>query len=273
MTNIVIIIGSGFDLNLGLRTSYTDFINSLQFKELVEAGNSLAVYLKNKSDMQNWIDIENELKIYSGTVFKDRNRKIFKTEYKSLCNALCNYINKIDYSLIKKDSSAHQMINYICRMNTNNRITIYDFNYTESVKKIMEDIGATGNIITHTKVHGSAINNSIIFGVEDKAYINNDDIFLCKSASIYYDSNININRILEEAEEIKVIGHSLGETDHLYFEHLFRTQADRNAKSKKMLFTYHDDDGWDGIMKQLRNLSMQNLADLKSYNEINYMEI
>ena len=58
-----IVIGNGFDINLGLPTSYADFVKSTHFDDMVKRGNELAKHLKSKFELQNWIDIENELKI------------------------------------------------------------------------------------------------------------------------------------------------------------------------------------------------------------------
>ena len=60
-----LIIGNGFDLSLGLSTSYMDFVNSDEFQILLNMQNQLAIYLKVNAELQNWIDIENELKLYS----------------------------------------------------------------------------------------------------------------------------------------------------------------------------------------------------------------
>lgn len=59
-----LIIGNGFDLSLGLSTSYMDFVNSDEFQILLNMQNQLAIYLKVNAELQNWIDIENELKLY-----------------------------------------------------------------------------------------------------------------------------------------------------------------------------------------------------------------
>ena len=75
-----LIIGNGFDLSLGLSTSYMDFVNSDEFQVLLDMQNQLAIYLKANAELQNWIDIENELKLYS---INENNAK-FKAEYLSL---------------------------------------------------------------------------------------------------------------------------------------------------------------------------------------------
>lgn len=101
-----LIIGNGFDLSLGLSTSYMDFVNSDEFQILLNMQNQLAIYLKVNAELQNWIDIENELKLYS----KNEDNAKFKTEYEALCKQLVVYINNIDYSSINKNSKAYEVL-------------------------------------------------------------------------------------------------------------------------------------------------------------------
>lgn len=49
-----LIIGNGFDLSLGLSTSYMDFVNSDEFQILLNMQNQLAIYLKVNAELQNW---------------------------------------------------------------------------------------------------------------------------------------------------------------------------------------------------------------------------
>ena len=85
----LLIIGNGFDLNLGLKTSYADFIGSSFFQELANGNNHLAFFLSemfkfNSKQNQLWIDIEHELKTYSqllgnsdDLINKIRNKEIY----------------------------------------------------------------------------------------------------------------------------------------------------------------------------------------------------
>lgn len=49
-----LIIGNGFDLSLGLSTSYMDFVNSDEFQILLNMQNQLAIYLKVNAELQSW---------------------------------------------------------------------------------------------------------------------------------------------------------------------------------------------------------------------------
>lgn len=73
----ILIIGNGFDLNLGLKTSYKDFIQSNHFKTLLKNKNSMAEYFNEKSELNNWVDIEKEITKYSIKI-KDEDLNIKK---------------------------------------------------------------------------------------------------------------------------------------------------------------------------------------------------
>ena len=66
----ILILGNGFDLNLGLKTSYSDFLAGNEFLELSEDSSNLLVSYLNeqaKSSRKDrlWVDIEHELKRYA----------------------------------------------------------------------------------------------------------------------------------------------------------------------------------------------------------------
>lgn len=95
--NKILIIGNGFDLNLGLKTSYKDFLESPEFGDLVERGSDLASYLRRIQGYNKriqgyntemlWVDVEYELKDYS-------------VYWKNLNHLLDQYL-KSDYSNLK----------------------------------------------------------------------------------------------------------------------------------------------------------------------------
>ena len=263
--NVVIILGNGFDLNLGLETGYADFIKSEQFEYLIKNDSSLAIYLKEKHYLQNWIDIENELKTYSREIYKEENRSVFKNEYKLLCTALCNYIDKLDYNKIDQESYAYNHINNMLNIADNN-ISILNFNYTNSVYEIIKD--KNNDHIEILEVHGNASKKNIVFGVEDGSPINPNDIFLLKSASKYFNCNVNIEKKLRSSELIMIIGHSLGETDHFYFNNFFNTQSHEHSIGKTIVITHHTDDDWDKIMKQLNILTGSRIAPFRQNNKL-----
>ena len=51
-----LIIGNGFDLSLGLSTSYMDFVNSDEFQILLNMQNQLAIYFKVNAARKSKVD-------------------------------------------------------------------------------------------------------------------------------------------------------------------------------------------------------------------------
>ena len=105
----IIIIGNGFDLNQEIKTSYTDFINSSYFSNC-QGGNALAVWLKTKHQIKNWIDLENELKNYSkeGNILP--NVIGFQKNFKAISNALKEYLKSLHYDNLKKETHSYKLI-------------------------------------------------------------------------------------------------------------------------------------------------------------------
>lgn len=88
----ILIIGNGFDLNLGLKTGYKDFITSKYFKTLVKNRNPIAEYFNEKNELNNWVDIEKELTEYS-IIVKNKNLDI-KENFEEIKLALINYLKE-----------------------------------------------------------------------------------------------------------------------------------------------------------------------------------
>ena len=98
----LLVIGNGFDLALGLKTSYLDFMRWLKNEHYMDDA-YLYRYLSSKLNQKRWIDIENELRVYSNKICnpseshlnKEGKQKIsskFRREHKSLCDILCEYL-------------------------------------------------------------------------------------------------------------------------------------------------------------------------------------
>lgn len=73
---VLLILGNGFDLSLGLKTSYVNFIESNLFQKRVAIHHypnaridihdkNIHNYLSNQKKLKNWIDVEMELKEYA----------------------------------------------------------------------------------------------------------------------------------------------------------------------------------------------------------------
>ena len=105
MKNVLLVVGNGFDLNLGLKTSYKDFINSINLPnniklnfdlsetipkkinilntDLIEVSeNNLIRELINLHVKNNWVDIEQELGNFARGYFSTQEVIEITSDYK-----------------------------------------------------------------------------------------------------------------------------------------------------------------------------------------------
>lgn len=267
----ILIVGNGFDLNQGLKTGYCDFIKSEDFVTLLSE-NSLAYHLKEKHELVNWIDIENELTDYSLKRVSPNEAHILKKEFSDISNALMNYLKSINYCNIHKEKESYKLIAKIIEED----FLIIDFNYTNTIKEILKNLGISDNQITERliKIHGSLDEGDIVFGIEDAARIREEFVFLFKAYSKQF-KGISFDEQLTRAEELYVFGHSLGQTDHMYFDNFFTVSSMiHNIDSgKKIYLYYYGDDGYHQLHKQLYKLTNKKLSGFKQVNDLEQIDV
>lgn len=265
----ILIVGNGFDLNQGLSTSYSDFVESLEFNNLIISNNALAIYLKNQKDLINWIDIEIELKKYSSLLEDSKIIKNLRIEFLMLSTALKKYLSKINYSKLDKSKDSYKLLNRL----KDTDLLILDFNYTHTVKTILLELGLSKDEIENRliKVHNS-VDEDIIFGVEDSARINPLHVFLRKAYNKSFKA-INVKSNLDNLKQLVVYGYSLGETDHMYYNEFFRNLSYSHMleKGKSLFFFYYGDDGYDQLFIQIDKLTQNNLTLFKQNNRLEFI--
>lgn len=263
MNNKLLIIGNGFDIDLGLRTSYSDYITSDYFKNRLNGTyNSLLLYLENRFNIKKWIDLENELKQYA----KIRRDESTKKEFNDLIESLQEYLWHIKYEL-NKDSIAYNLLKTVIECG-NMFKKIYTFNYT-NLKGIGESMHLNMGHIDIEHVHGNINDKSIILGFEDEAEVHNSNLYMIKSFSPYYSSH-SIQYDLDDATEVVFFGHSLGSSDYHYFESFFQKQSqikNRKEAKKITIFTYNNESKIN-ILAQLREMNNKRTDLLYNLNRL-----
>lgn len=270
----VLVIGNGFDLNLGLKTSYDNFMSSSEFNSL--KNNLLVDHLRNKRAISSWIDVENELTKYSHIVFgrdaisekKKQHIINLRSEYLNLCSALKLYLDKQNN---KSGFPNNMAITALDRALEAGNTYILTFNYTNTIESIFKDPSYSDCQCKINHIHGS-LSSNIVFGVEDTAKLQKDHIFLHKS----YSPNCNnqgVNLIFNGADNFIFFGYSLGQTDHSYFDDFFKAQTLPNAKKKSFTFYHYGEDAYDDLIWQLKILTGNRLSYLKNYNDLKLINI
>lgn len=278
--NILLIIGNGFDLELGLKTSYKDFIESniyacyskkisvsLEPKKTFDLKYDIDInifkYFKDILSIQNWIDLEMEIGKLASRNMETVNRQTGRYEKRlavssdfmmSSFNALRNCLNDYIFNLEAPDNMpnnyALQLMSILGTKKYDN-VQIVTFNYTDLRKTTGFDIQVPVYHI-HGKISESP-NTNLILGIQDSVEVDKSFSYVIKSHSPYYHSSRIID-MLDEADEVIFFGHSLGETDYPYFSDFFQMQCRKIApenRKKIRIFTYNEKSRLD-ILFQLR---------------------
>lgn len=287
----VLIIGNGFDLSLKYPTSYSDFMESQYFTDLLsKKDNALAQYLKYKKEVANWIDVEKELASYSNVLesapsttlyllkFYNGSRdytsimESFRAEFEELCNALKEYLKDLENAGYFYKGFEHSPAYNLIRTISDEREPCYvvNFNYTVFAGKVIHSLPNHINFQIR-QIHGS-LGKDIVFGVQDNIDLKREHVFLYKSYNRCQDVR-GLPKILENAYKIIFFGYSLGETDHSYFDDFFKNQTKNNCHSKNFVFYYYGQKAYDDLIWQLRTLTNNRISYLNQYNSIKFEDV
>jgi hypothetical protein len=252
---ILHIIGNGFDLNLGLKTSYKDFYD---YYKLVESSKSSINNLKIKisNNYKNWSDLELALGQYTEE-FKtvDDFDEVFEDILEQLGQYLSKEENKLDIKEINKDKFYENLvkpevflpvrdINKIRTYKSNYAsntwvVDIVTFNYTRIIEKIIGQnknikIGhhITGNLAVTLRgiehIHGY-VDDRMVLGVNDTSQLKNKEFhqnvdvleaIVKEQCNLAYGHTIenHFKAKINQADLICIFGASLGDTDNMWWE-------------------------------------------------------
>ncbi len=268
--NILYVLGNGFDLNLGLKTSYEDFF---EYYKNQPSENTAILNLKEniKGKKKDWSDLELTL----GSYFKELStEEEFDFIFDDIKFHLSRYlydqeskfnIDKIDQSifieyLINPDkelllSDQIDLKAYFSKWRGKEiNIEIATFNYTRIIDRLLKDkfkknpLGKRkdGSIVKLSRilhVHGF-VDKNMVLGVNDEMQILNNDFksnHYIKSSFIKEECNgIFKNEVsnyfksqIKKADLIIIFGCSLGDTDKIWWE---RISSKLNDNSRLIIF-------------------------------------
>lgn len=275
MIKRVVVIGNGFDLNLGLKTSYADYINSPFFQAICPF-NNLCEFLYEKYKACDWVDVEIALLEYAN---QTNNYRILYKEYLGLKESLCNYLLSIDTSKYVDGAKAYGLIEQIFRqslkLGDELDTTILNFNYTNIAQKIIEDHLSQFKSrdrdfkMQFKDVHGTLSFGNIILGYNGVKELKDDhDFFVEKSSNKNY---AEYNEILLGSDQVIIIGHSLGESDEVMFKTLFATK--RTNDLPRVLIFYYKKEGYDALVNRIEGMTGENIEVLTDKKRIRLEDI
>lgn len=268
--NKLYIIGNGFDLDLGLKTSYQDFLSSPIFKEMLanNSSNQLAHYLHGLTKKDTWVDIEVALRELARTLRTHvQGTELRETDYEEVVKRLELYLSGLDMNNINKHSTAHKLAWDIAReIESKASVRIINFNYTDSVEKVLQEHDLYEEIrkkIIHP--HGKIGGGGIVFGVEDGTGISPVFNYLKKSSRAGYKGISGWEQYLQDMTEVCIYGHSLGESDNMYFKTMFEFYLHDRTMHRKIT-VYHRKGDENMYRDRLIDLVNDNVQRFKSKN-------
>lgn len=278
MADVALIVGNGFDIDMGLPSRYSDFIRS---KEWNDAVNGFNIYLQQK-DYQNhsliaqlqmastnsqWFDIEQEIHrfIVSHPDNTERDVRDIRSEFEVIKKALTNYLKRITSTFTADNSKVSTALHYRMRECPLTVTEIY-FNYTyphQYIKLPIQQAIFNGAQHWVTFVHGSLRDNDIVLGcdLQEGEQVNRQLSFMYKYNQLKKANHIARNIL--EAKEIIFFGHSINEMDFGYFKDFFKVASASPNPIRHLTIITYDDESERNIKDNIRNQGIS-VSDLYS---------
>ena len=225
--NITYLIGNGFDLNLGLKTKYTDFYP--YFLANSSANNIIKNWLEEDMGDDSRIELWADLELVLGECterLKEDDLDQFYSDYDEMIDLLVKYLKQQQEKIFVKDEDLNDIVKELQRsfnaimeqapkkqkleldkifkkyLLQNRNYNFFSYNYTDTLNRILKIIPSDFRLVSHypnyysmisnkIQVHGS-LDHGVILGVNDESQIKGDLI----------KNNPNITLIKKEANEI-----------------------------------------------------------------------
>lgn len=279
--NQLLILGNGFDLDIGYQTRYSDFAKSIVWPFLKRT-NGLGGYLQSCANSDNWLDLEMALLNYASS--SNGAAKVGlggcypidsdKLDYHNLVLFLREYIKRIiNESKVKPESVAAQVLRTVLG---NKRCKIYSFNYT-NLRKIAYALYMNDSIydrqnynLDYIPIHGCIESEEIILGVNSDAQLLTGYDFLRKNEQPSFCST-DLRQDLIDSNEITFFGLSMGSIDYPYFRDFWESLSNNtiHTKDKKhiTIFTYNDSSRYE-IINSIKTIVRLDLLNIQSNNYV-----
>lgn len=267
------VLGNGFDICLGFKTRYSDFVGSEEWNEMYEKRlkenpkPKLLQYLYGKKFTDEWYDIEAALLDYvsqkpDGSFIN--NLPSDREDYELVCQALVLYISN-QFRRNQPEiwnTPAGRLLNQLTSLWMYHKI--YTFNYTpiDWMARLSSQNNFDHRFVNFSSLHGKIpeddikhnVNNAkIILGIEvdDMRRIAPGYSFLIKSNNPIY-SNTNLVHDLQHFKEVVIFGHSLDSMDFFYFEDYFKMLTQNEDIDRKLTIITKDEESRTNILDNIR---------------------
>lgn len=283
--NFVIVLGNGFDLDLGWDTSYKSFYDKHNGWEMHKTDEDNLFQYVIKQTPGNWFDFERTLHEYAlhraeNPYPQNEDYKIDRDiqDYKTFKEQLARFITEGSKLPIDENSHAYRLLDaYVGCKKKNKAITsnffsikLFSYNYTPLLNVIHRIENSLK--IGYIPVHGRVEKNNIIFGFHDDPNVPKEYRSIQKSMDDNYKSSDIVTDSLK-ADYLIFFGLSLGYIDGVYFKNLFEQISNLTNPqmiNKHIVFITKDANTEKNIKSNLLDMGI-NLQLLYNSNVVNFI--
>lgn len=249
--NITFLIGNGFDRNLGLNTTYSDFVT--HYKKSTPKTKALEKfheYIKENEEL--WSAAEIAMGEYTSQ-FEKGSAEMFSECHTDFCEQLALYLkdqmSRMDYddskdSILKAFAKLNQLVKIFPTQEREILNTLYKnrvgeqitfnficFNYTDTLDQCLSLVKSNPNtlgshrhgnqVLNHSigqicHVHGT-VDKEMVFGVNDDSQISKLDVFECSDGDLYKNMLIKIQANASFLENTDSKAAQLIQNSHLIY--------------------------------------------------------
>lgn len=268
--NITLILGNGFDLNMGLPTAYSDFY---QYYLKLETPSSTDIITKKiKEEPETWADLERMMGEVSSEYFQDS--KVYVEAYENVRDQLATYLKEVDKIIIPNlenhtirffsdilkigtyldNKPKREYRNFLLGLDTSEiNLSIVNFNYTSTIEKMRNlhdsyEKDKQKIVLKQIEHVHQNLDNGILMGVNDISQIKNEQfrkLFDVRSLMVKpfinqefaADNDTRSFAAIENADVIILFGTSLGVTDQIWWNFI---RSNVFSKNKRIIYCPHE---------------------------------
>lgn len=279
MAELAIIIGNGFDIDMGIPSKYSNFANSPEFHDLTkrmhdmfyeeERGKSLVMQLQRAYMISNWFDIEEEIHKYvvNNSDLDENIIRLVRSEFDGLKKALTKYLKRITTNYT---ANKDRMSTYLLYKLRECPLTVAEINFNYTNPNDFLELPLQQELFNRaqhwfTYVHGSLRDNDIVLGcdLQEGEKVNRQLSFMYKYNMLNRANHVARN--LLEAKEIIFYGHSVNEMDFGYFREFFKAASASPKPIRHLTFVTLDEKSERSIKDNIRN---QGISVTDLYNNL-----
>lgn len=273
MADIAIIIGNGFDIDMGLPSRYSDFVKSKEWQVVVKRvemflqieeyrEHSLIGQLQLASLNSQWFDIEEEIHKFVASHKGISTQAIgeIRNELSLLRDGLMKYLRRVSENFKAEETKLGYLLLGLLQESpmTINEI---NFNYTSPHSFLRYPTYYKTYLVT--SIHGSLKEGEIVLGcdLQPGEKVNRQLSFMYKYNMLKKTNHIA--RHLLAAKEIIFFGHSVNEMDFRYFKAFFQAAAQAPQPIRHLTFFTYDEESERDIKDNIQNQGIS-VTDLYS---------